>query len=92
LFAAEFGLRRDYSTTAVKCEPVPPFGSTEWGIAVMNSGLMPALDVIIASIKQEIMWAEDTSWTPASLNAGNCIRSGCHQEESRLITRIPEHC
>ena len=59
LFAAEFGLMRGYGDTAVKCELVPPFGSTEWGISVMNSGLMPALDVTVASVKQEMVWAED---------------------------------
>ena len=56
LFAVEFGLMRGYGTTAVKCELVPPFGSNEWGLAVMNVGLLPALDITIASAKHGIRW------------------------------------
>src|SRR6266571_3787979 len=59
MFAVEFGLMRSQGTTAVKCELVPPFGYTEWGVAVMNVGLLPALDVTIKSTKHEIMWAQD---------------------------------
>jgi hypothetical protein len=59
LFTVEFGLMRGYGTTAVKCELVPPFGSPQWGVAVTNTGLLPALDITIASAKYWITWAED---------------------------------
>jgi hypothetical protein len=71
LFAVEFGLMRGYGTTEVKCELVPPFGSPEWGVAVMNTGSLPAFDVMIASTKYEIMWAEDVG-----IGSGK-IRQGC---------------
>jgi hypothetical protein len=81
LFAAEFGLLRGSSTTAVKCELVPPFGSREWGVAVMNAGLLPAFDVMIASAKYGIMWAEDGGVRPGRL------RQGCEHEPAYLPIR-----
>jgi hypothetical protein len=64
LFAVEFGLMRGYGTTAVKCELVPPFGHPSWGVAVMNVGLLPALDITISSAKHGIRWAEDGGARP----------------------------
>lgn len=86
LFAVEFGLMRGYGTTAVKCELVPPFGSTEWGVAVMNVGLLPALDITIASAKYWITWAENGGERPSP----GQIRQSCGHEPSYLpISRLP---
>jgi Putative DNA-binding domain len=81
MFAAEFGLSRGYGTTAVKCELVPPFGSPEWGVAVMNVGLLPARDVMVASAKYQIRWAEDGGIRPG------LIPQGCVREPSYLPIR-----
>ena len=59
LFAAEFGLMRAEANTAVRCELVPPFGYAEWGVAVINAGLLPALDISIESTKYKLTWADD---------------------------------
>jgi hypothetical protein len=64
LFAAEFGLMRAEANTAVRCELVPPFGSPEWGVAVINAGQMPALDVSIESIRHRLKWADDGPMDP----------------------------
>jgi hypothetical protein len=86
LFAVEFGLMRGYGTTAVKCELVPPFGYVEWGVAVMNVGLLPALDVMVASARYEIMWAEDGGVRPTP----GRFRQSCEGEPPYLpISRLP---
>ena len=59
LFAAEFGLMRSEANTMIRCELVPPFGIPEWGVAVINAGLLPALDVSIESAKYKLTWADD---------------------------------
>jgi hypothetical protein len=71
LFAVEFGLMRGYGTTAVRCELVPPFGSREWGVAVMNVGSLPALDVTIASAKYDITWAQNEGVRPGLIRQGH---------------------
>jgi hypothetical protein len=86
LFAVEFGLMRGYGATAVKCELVPPFGYTEWGVAVMNVGLLPALDITIASAKYGIRWAENGGVRPSP----GRIRQSRGREPSYLpISRLP---
>jgi hypothetical protein len=86
LFAVEFGLMRGYGATAVKCELVPPFGSPEWGVAVMNVGLLPALDVTIASAKRRIRWAEDGGAKPEP----GLVWQGAMREPSYLpLSRLP---
>lgn len=86
LFAVEFGLMRGYGTTAVKCELVPPFGSTQWGVAVTNTGLLPALDITITSAKYWITWAEDEETRPGP----GQIRQSRGSEPSYLpISRLP---
>jgi hypothetical protein len=59
LFAAEFGLMRAEASTAVRCELVPPFGSPTWGVAVINAGSVPALDISIESAKHWLNWADE---------------------------------
>jgi hypothetical protein len=70
LFAVEFGLMRSYGTTAVKCELAPPFGHPNWGVAVMNVGLLPALEITIASPKYGIRWAENGGTGPSGRGRG----------------------
>lgn len=41
------------------CLPAPPFGLTEWGIKVANSGIVAARDVNIRSLGSDIAWARD---------------------------------
>src|SRR6266568_239757 len=85
LFTVEFGLMRGYGTTAVKCELVPPFGYTEWGVAVMNVGLLPALDITISSAKYGIRWAEDGGARPGpGLSGQSRVREPSYLPISRL--------
>ena len=52
---------RGYGATAVKCELVPPFGSTEWGVAVMNVGLLRPLTSRLHPLSERLI-IRDAGW------------------------------
>lgn len=68
MFAIEFGMARGAAgTTSVTCELIS-IGLVDNWIKVMNTGLLPALDIAIASANSQLLWATEGEdhdpWNP----------------------------
>jgi Putative DNA-binding domain len=69
-FAIEFGLARGHGSTGVMCELTDTIAGMRNTIEVTNTGLVPALNIIVESSISALLWATDKQ---------------VRQEESRLL-------